>query len=135
MFVGRVRELARLREEFAADRPSLLVVFGRRRVGKSELLRKVTRNIPHVMYQATRVSSSLNLEALKAEVARSLGADDLLQGLGDWLGVLTYLARKSEAAPGLVVVLDEFPYLADVDSALPSWCRNSGTRVRPAAAG
>jgi len=50
MFVGRVRELARLREEFAADRPSLLVVFGRRRVGKSELLRKVTRNIPHVMY-------------------------------------------------------------------------------------
>ena len=120
VFVGRSQELSRLQEEFAATRPSLLVIYGRRRVGKSTLLRQATKAVPHVLYQATRVTAALNLESLKAEIARALGPDDLLNGLGDWLGVLTYLARKAEATPGLVVVLDEFPYLAEVDPALPS---------------
>ena len=120
MFIGRAQELSRLRKEFDTNRHSLLVVYGRRRIGKSTLLREAARDRPHVLYQATRVTSALNLEALKAEIARSLGGDDLLNGLGDWLGVLTYLARKAEEMAGLVVVLDEFPYLVDVDPSLPS---------------
>ena len=120
MFIGRADELARLRDEFAANRPSLLVVYGRRRVGKSTLLRKAAEAGPHVLYQATRVTAALNLEALKAEVARALGPDDLLGSLSDWLGVLAYLARAAEARPGLVVVLDEFPYLVEAEPALPS---------------
>lgn len=120
MFVGRTTELVRLREEFAAPRPSLLVVYGRRRVGKSTLLREATQAVPSVLYQATRVTAALNLDAFKAEIARALEPDDLLAGLTDWLGVLTYLARAAEARPGLVVVLDEFPYLAEAEPALPS---------------
>jgi AAA+ ATPase superfamily predicted ATPase len=120
MFIGRTQELARLREEFANNRPSLLIIYGRRRVGKSELLREATRDIPHVLYQATRVTAGLNLEAFKTELTRALGSDDILLGLGDWLGVLTWLARKAQEIPGLVVVLDEFPYLAEADPALPS---------------
>jgi AAA+ ATPase superfamily predicted ATPase len=120
MFVGRAQELLRIRKEFATNRPSLLVVYGRRRIGKSALLREATKDRPHVLYQATRVTAALNLEGLKAEIARSLGGDTLLDGLGDWLSVLTYLARKAEALAGLVVVLDEFPYLVEVDPSLPS---------------
>ena len=120
MFIGRTQELARLRDELAAKRPSLLVVYGRRRVGKSELLREVGRGIPHVIYQATRVTAALNLAAFKVEIARSLGADSILQSLSDWLGVLAYLAQRAEALPGLMVVLDEFPHLTESDSALPS---------------
>jgi AAA+ ATPase superfamily predicted ATPase len=120
MFVGRIREIARLRQEFATPRASLLVIYGRRRVGKSTLLREATRDVPHVFYQATRVTAALNLESLKVEIARSLGTDDLLTGLGDWLSVLTYLARKADVTPGLVVVLDEFPYIAEADPAIPS---------------
>jgi uncharacterized protein len=120
MFIGRTQELARLRDEFAASQASLLLIYGRRRVGKSALLREATKSIPRVLYQATRVTTALNLEGLKEEIARSLGVDNPLIGIGDWLGVLTYLARKAETTPGLVVVLDEFPYLADTEPALPS---------------
>ena len=120
MFVGRAQEMSRLRTEFAFSRPSLLVVYGRRRVGKSALLKEATKDCPHVLYQATRVTAALNLDALKTEIARSLGSDPLLDSLGDWMGVLTYLARKAEDMPGLVTVLDEFPYLAEADPALPS---------------
>jgi AAA+ ATPase superfamily predicted ATPase len=120
MFIGRTQELSRLEQEFGTNRPSLLIIYGRRRVGKSTLLREAAKNRPHVLYQATRVTAALNLEALKVEIARSLGEDNLLNGLSDWLGVLTYLARKAEDVPGLVVVLDEFPYLVEVDPSLPS---------------
>jgi AAA+ ATPase superfamily predicted ATPase len=120
VFVGRAQELASLREEFAAQRASLLVVYGRRRVGKSELLKEATKDLPRVFWQATTVTGDLNLEAFKAETAAFLGQDDLLGGLGDWLSVLTYLARRAEATPGLVVVLDEFPYLVEADNGLPS---------------
>ena len=49
-----------------------------------------------------------------------VGADELLASIGDWLGVLHYLARAAERHAGLADVLDEFPYLADTDPALPS---------------
>jgi uncharacterized protein len=54
MFVGRTQELACLRDEFAAPRASLLVIYGRRRVGKSTLLREATKSVPHVLYQGVR---------------------------------------------------------------------------------
>ncbi len=120
MFVGREQELTLLRKELIANRPSLLVIYGRRRVGKSELIREATKDTPCVLYQATRVTAALNLEALKAEIDRALGADDLLRSAGDWLGVLAWLARKAETLPGLTLVLDEFPYLADAEPGLPS---------------
>lgn len=120
MFIGRTQEISWLVKEFSLTRPSLLVVYGRRRIGKSVLLREAAKDRPHVLYQATHVTPGLNLDGFKAEIARSLGADPLLNGLGDWLSVLTYLARKAEDMPGLVVVLDEFPYLVEGDQALPS---------------
>lgn len=120
MFIGRTQDISRLIKEFSLTRPSLLVVYGRRRIGKSMLLREAAKDHPHVLYQATRVTPTLNLDGFKAEIARSLGADSILNGLGDWLGVLTYLARKAKDMPGLVVVLDEFPYLVEGDQALPS---------------
>jgi AAA+ ATPase superfamily predicted ATPase len=66
MFIGRTAELEALQAEFNNPRPSLLVVYGRRRVGKSELLRQATKGRPRVFYQATRVTGELNLEAFKA---------------------------------------------------------------------
>ena len=120
MFVGRRNELALLSEEFASPRASLAIVYGRRRVGKSTLIREAIKDRPHIFYQATRVTSSLNLEAFKTEVSRALGADELLTGITDWLAVLHYLARAAEHHRGLIVVLDEFPYLTDADPALPS---------------
>ena len=120
MFVGRRNELSLLREEISSPRASLAIVYGRRRVGKSTLIREAIKEQPHVLFQATRVTSSLNLEAFKAEIAALLGADPLLSGLGDWLAALHYLAGAAEQRKGLVVVLDEFPYLVDADPALAS---------------
>jgi AAA+ ATPase superfamily predicted ATPase len=120
-FIGREQELGALRREMDRSRASLIVVLGRRRVGKSTLLLEATRERQTIYYQATRVAPSMNLSLFKTEVARVLGADPLLDSLADWQGVLAYLeGAANERAPGLVIVLDEFPYLCDGDPALPS---------------
>jgi AAA+ ATPase superfamily predicted ATPase len=89
-------------------------------VGKSELIKEATKDTPRVFYQATRMTAALNLEALKGEIDRAIGADDLLRSAGDWLGVLAWLAGKAASMPGLTIILDEFPYLVDVEPSLPS---------------
>lgn len=121
MFVGRRRELARLDEELSRIRASLIVVSGRRRVGKSRLLLEAVQNRRKVFFQAARVSSELNLQAFKRQVSVSLGPSPVLDGIADWEGVFYYISQLSTENQGSpVVVIDEFPYITDSNKGLPS---------------
>lgn len=120
-FVGRAGELQTLRAEFDRPRPSVVVVLGRRRVGKTRLLVEATRARPTLYYQATRVADSMSLGLFKREAERLVGADPVLASISDWLAALTYLEESARSGyPGLTIVLDEFPYLCDANPALPS---------------
>lgn len=120
-FLGRNRELNAINRELDRRRPSVVIVRGRRRVGKSRLLVEATRARPTIFYQATRIAGSMSLALFKDQALRVLGPDPLLEALGDWLGVLAYVEQvAADRLPGLTIVLDEFPYLCDVDPALPS---------------
>jgi len=120
-FVGRERELEAIRRELGRDRPSVLIVLGRRRVGKSRLLVEATRGRPTIYYQATKIARSMSLKLFKAEAEQVVGADPLLDAVDGWLGVLTYLEQiATSRINGLTVVVDEFPYLCETDPALPS---------------
>lgn len=121
MFIGRERELARLDEEISRSKSSLIVVSGRRRVGKSRLLIEATQNRKSVFFQATRVSSELNLETFKRQVAKSLGPSPVLDGLAAWEGVFHFISGIArEGRENIVIVIDEFPYITDSDKSLPS---------------
>jgi AAA+ ATPase superfamily predicted ATPase len=49
-FIGREDELSDLRAEFLAGRPSLVIVYGRRRIGKSTLLQQVALSASSAVY-------------------------------------------------------------------------------------
>lgn len=119
-FIGRRQDLAVLDREFSRPKASLAVLYGRRRIGKSTLIQRASLGRPAIYFQATLVDDSLNLEAFKKEIARALGSDPILDGLADWLGVFHYVAGKAEQKPGLIVALDEFPYLVGGNPGLPS---------------
>ncbi len=120
-FIGRERELQVLGRDLDRRGPSVVIVLGRRRVGKSRLLVEAIRERPTIYYQATKIVESMSLSLFKAEAERVVGPDPLLSGVADWLGVLTYLEQVAAARMrGLTVVLDEFPYLCEADPALPS---------------
>lgn len=119
-FIGRKQDLAVLEREFDARRASLIILYGRRRIGKSTLIQQASLNRQAIYFQATLVDDSLNLAAFKEEISRSLGGDPVLDGISDWLGILHYVAKRAEQSKGLILALDEFPYLVGGNPALPS---------------
>jgi AAA+ ATPase superfamily predicted ATPase len=119
-FLGRSRELLAFNSELDARTPSLIILCGRRRVGKSRFLRELGKSRKEIYFQATRVSSLLNLEQFKVQVGSVIGATPVLDSLSSWEGVLHHIAEQAKNGPGLVVTIDEFPYLLGDEPALPS---------------
>lgn len=120
MFYNRTRELSFLTERYQGDRPELLIVYGRRRTGKSALLRELCRDKPHVYYLASQLTDQENLEQFRQMVLAE-HPDPLLASMRftDWDVALTYVARLASARR-FILVLDEFPYLCQANPALPS---------------
>ena len=81
-FHGRGREQEQLRSELEKPSPSLIIVYGRRRIGKSTLLKHVVRGRPHIYFQATIGPGVINLQGFKDEVTRAIGGSPVLDGLG-----------------------------------------------------
>ncbi|MEW6071420.1 MAG: ATP-binding protein [Planctomycetota bacterium] len=119
-FLGRDRELAVLAEFADSGRAELFVLFGRRRVGKTELLQQLCRTRRAAYFLAAQVRDRGNLAAFQAVLQEALG-DPLLANVefADWSAALGYAAERA-GRERLIVVLDEFPYLCEGNKGLPS---------------
>jgi uncharacterized protein len=106
----------------ARGRPQLVLVWGRRRVGKTFLLSEFTRNRRAVLFGATQQAEAIELGRLAEAVRRDLGDDvaDLAGGaFASWEAALKWFAALAKAEP-LLLVIDELPYLMGSTPALPS---------------
>lgn len=119
-FIGRRRELAVLNELSASGRAELFVLYGRRRVGKTELLQQLCARQRAAYFMAAQVRDKDNLRAFKKVLEDAL-ADPLIGSIDfpDWGAALTYAAERA-SGERLIVVLDEFPYLCEANPGLPS---------------
>lgn len=114
--LDRSVELRRLGQAWGAARagaPQLVVVWGRRRVGKTFLLAHFVRDRRAVFFGATEQSEAVELARLAAAVRRDLGdrVGDLSGGgFQTWEAALRFFAALAAREP-LAVVLDEVPYL------------------------
>ena len=79
-FFGRERELARIEREIKSDGQSAILVYGRRRVGKSELIKQSlsTTNCRSIYYECKETSEQNNLESLSALVSEVFSTTSLL---------------------------------------------------------
>lgn len=100
-----------------ANRNTLALVYGRRRIGKSTLLSTLTRDRGGFYWEATRAESPIHLARLGDELGAHLRVGPL--ALNGWEDALTRLLRLGEAAP-TPVVLDEFGYLLEAEPDLDS---------------
>ena len=116
-----------LESEYGRSGFSLVVVYGRRRLGKTYLLRWFCRGKPCVYY----VAAELPYEQLAAEFSSEASRLTGLPIRGDVVEVLEALCRLWGSGGKLVVVLDEFQYLVEADPSLPSRLQRSiDTRLR-----
>jgi hypothetical protein len=121
MFLNRTRELGYLDERYAARRAEIVVLYGRRRVGKSALLFEWSEGKPCIFFFARRADRSILLgelsRAIHAFSADGLTADDFTYP--SWDAAFAAIADLA-VERRLVVVLDEFPYLVESDPELPT---------------
>jgi hypothetical protein len=119
MFINRERELAMLETRYGSEQAEFFVLYGRRRIGKTELLRAFCRDKRHVFFVADLGSETLLLNAFSRAIGESLVAPGVPLSFATWDAAFEYLANAARAER-LVVVLDEFGYLAQANPAFPS---------------
>lgn len=111
MFVNRISELALLEKHYNSGRAELFVLYGRRRVGKTELLAHFCEGKRHIFFAADQVPEQTSRANLSKAVNDTLfGPGQVSAVYNSWDDLFTTLARQAQEER-LVVVLDEFPYL------------------------
>ncbi|WP_255171207.1 ATP-binding protein [Natrononativus amylolyticus] len=113
-FVDREAELSNLRARYESENAELIVMYGRRRLGKSELARRSIRDLEDaIYYQAIESTAPNQLEQFVDVVTQQFA--DLANIRRDWEALLTALGEREA-----VVIIDEFPFLIEEDDSLPS---------------
>ncbi len=120
MFINRQAELKLLEERHASEQAELFVLYGRRRVGKTELLTQFCQDKRHIFFVA-----DLDVEPmLRAALSQAVNTTLLGPGAANavyptWQDIFLLLARHAQEER-LVVALDEFTYLVDAHPPLAS---------------
>ena len=111
MFLGRDRELAELNRLYAQERFQCFVLYGRRRVGKTTLLNAFCRDKDAIFFSAEVSNDKRNLDKFSQVVQAHYGEIDMAP-FASWVNAWSHIVAQQQGRP-LVLVLDEFPYLAD----------------------
>lgn len=120
MIINRRQELRFLEEKFKSNKSEVIVLWGRRRVGKTYLLKEFSQKHPLIYFLATKTTTKGQLDELAAVFAQFFH-DSFLRSrsFGAWLEVFEYLKKQPDDKK-IILAIDEFPYLVDSDLAIPS---------------
>jgi AAA+ ATPase superfamily predicted ATPase len=121
MFIGRQKELSLLEDAYATKQSALIPVYGRRRVGKSELILRFLGSKPGIYYLGKTAPAALQIREFLKEAARALD-EPLLSSLtaNSWSEVFAAVTNKCKSRAKFVIVLDEFQWMVEASPELPS---------------
>ena len=119
MFYGREIERKKLCTMFQADGQMISLIYGRRRIGKSELIKQVLKEteIKSIYYECKQTTEQNNVDSL-AELVGEL-FDFPKPAFENMEVLLQFLFQKAEKEQ-LILVLDEYPYLRENSKGLDS---------------
>ncbi len=119
-FVDRELEIRTLEKEYAKKESSLVVVYGRRRVGKTTLLSEFMKGKKALYFLATQEAEAINRSAFQEKAAAFIENPLLSEASVDkWDTIFKAIVScKWEEKP--VLIIDEFQYLGKANPAFPS---------------
>lgn len=122
-FIGRVKEIEIINDLFGTDTFEALLIYGRRRVGKSEMIKKSLRDskLQSLYYECKQTSEMNNVESISRLISEQLNLPKL--AFSSFEDILEFIFKNSQNTKQ-VLVLDEYSYLSDkikgIDSILQS---------------
>ncbi len=125
-FVNRTRELEFLEGFYRRGEPAMLVVSGRRRVGKTEVLIRFLAGKPGIYFLASEEGDPQNILAFAHQAAVVLGDPNFERiRFGSWQDLFSAFISHAgflrlSASGTIIIVMDEFPYLISHNPAIPS---------------
>lgn len=124
-FIGRKRELAFLEKCYASQKAQLIVLYGRRRVGKTETLRRFSQDKPCVFFSCTQETDASLLAGFSRRLISHYGrARQLISAFPSWQTAFEAIPKLDMPGRKLVII-DEFPYACAANNALPSILQNA----------
>ncbi|MBR1389997.1 MAG: ATP-binding protein [Lachnospiraceae bacterium] len=120
MFVGRERELKALKDVYEKSGFGMTIIYGRRRVGKSTLIKEFIKGKKVIFYTATKVGAERNLELFSKQVLDVLDPAMSAATFSTIESVFDVITNKVCDDKKTILVIDELPYWAEKDEALLS---------------
>jgi len=115
-FLNRTREITKLNRALGSSEAAFIVIYGRRRTGKSRLLQHISKK-NDIYFLADMQEVPLQIKSLASEIGRHIsGFDQVIYPSWDIL----FEAIQNQACLGTTLILDEFPYLVQKSPELPS---------------
>ena len=117
MFIGRTKELIALEDVYNKKGFGMTVIYGRRRIGKSTLIREFVKGKKTIFYTATKVNADRNLELFSVQVISVLDPvykDVRFPSVESVFDLITEKVGKEK----VVLVINELPYWAEKDETL-----------------
>ena len=108
MFYGRNKELGKLNEMYGSGKFEFAVIYGRRRVGKTTLIREFIKDKKALFFAASESTAADNLSSL----SKCIGGKNNAPIFQDYESMLTAVFEAGQNER-LVFVIDEYPYLAE----------------------
>ena len=115
MFFGRSNEINKLNEMYNSDNFELAIIYGRRRVGKTTLIREFIKGKKSIFFAASESTAEVNL----ASLSRAIGGKNdspIYQNYESVFSALFEMANDER----IIFVIDEYPYLAESNKAISS---------------
>ena len=118
-FVNRFSEIKYLHKEWQGKKSALIVIYGRRRIGKTELIKEFIKDKEYLYFLGRKVSEKDNLQFLTLALSQKY-KDSFLekQPFFSWDSFFEYLLNKVRKKT--VIVFDEFPYFVSATKGLSS---------------
>lgn len=119
MFYGREYELADLEQAYVKESFAFYVVYGRRRIGKTTLLREFSKQKNVLYFAAQETNTTLNLEKFSREIYKLQHLPESMPSFSSWEQAFLYLGEYVKDHR-LLLIIDEFPYIATSDPSILS---------------
>lgn len=119
-FINREKELKFLNNEYLRNGSSLVILYGRRRIGKTELCKAFMKDKSTLYFLATEESETQNRNVFK-DIVSDFCENELLKNskVNNWDILFKIILEKSKNEK-LLLIIDEFQYLGKSNSAFPS---------------
>ena len=116
--IGRMKEMTQLEQMYSSDQFEFIVMYGRRRIGKTTILQEFSKRHKTIFFSVQEKNDALNLQDFSRLIQEYFDGS-FIANFANWEDALNYISRKAQDHR-IVLIIDEFPFLAETNPSIKS---------------